>query len=235
MTEQTSACGILAGGGLNEAEEAGPAVLPGASGVLDLSIGGVLDKLASDDPQWGGGSAVLLGASMGACLLAMAARISAAGARQGKFVPPALTADGLEDMGEELAAQAGLLAEWAAADGALYGRVVAAQRLPKEQPEVRSAAILEALREAIEGPLQVSRLILDVLRRAQVLAGSCKKANFSDIASGVQLLRQGIRGALLNVKQNCGQRECFAVFCRQADQLSQAAEEITQSVLEQCC
>lgn len=231
MTERTVECTAGAGGGAGAAE---PAKEPAArGGVMNLSIGDVLANLASADPQWGGGSAVLLGASMGACLLAMAARISAAGVRQGKFAPE-LSAEELERIGDELAAQAEVLADWAVKDGELYGRVVAAQRLPKDQPELRSAAVAEALRGAIEGPLQVSRLILDILRQAQKLSANCKKANFSDVASGVQLLNQGIRGALLNVLQNCGQRECFAGCKREAEELGEAAEEAARAVLRQC-
>ena len=201
--------------------------------ILSIDVGSVLTRLASADPQWGGGSAVLLGASMGTCLLAMSARIGAAGARAGTFAPELSAAD-LERIGDELAARAEELAAWAAKDGTLYGRVVSAQRLPKDQPEARSAAILEALRGAIEGPLQVSLLIMSVLQRAQDLAGNCKKANFSDIASGVRLLHQGIRGALLNVRQNCGKRECFAAHKLQAEELGEAADRAVELILRQC-
>ncbi|MDO5295775.1 MAG: cyclodeaminase/cyclohydrolase family protein [bacterium] len=234
MTEESIESIISAGGGADPAEQA-EADSAHNRGVLQLSIGGVLANLAAPDPQWGGGSAVLLGASMGTCLLAMAARIGALGIRQDKFAAPELNAEELEQLGDELAARAEELADWAAKDGELYGRVVAAQRLPKEQPELRNAAILKALRGAIEGPLWISERIVDILRRAESLAANCKKSNYSDVVSGVQMLLQGIRGAILNVKQNCGQRECFAKAKKHADELGEAAEKAAQIVLQRCC
>lgn len=203
------------------------------SSIRSYTIGDVLDLLASARPDWGGGSAVLLGAAMGACLLAMSARVSLAGVEAGKFTPD-LGVEELRALGDKLASQADSLAAWAALDGSLYGKVVAAQRLPKEDPERRQAAIEAALRGAIEGPLQVAELMVQVLELAQQLAPNCKKANLSDISSGVNLLRQGVRGALLNVRQNCGQREVFAMYRDRADALGKKCDALSEVVLAYC-
>ncbi|MBQ7568211.1 cyclodeaminase/cyclohydrolase family protein [bacterium] len=204
------------------------------TGISELTVGEVLSALSSDRPDWGGGSAVLLGAAMGTCLLAMAARISAAGVRQGKLAGCAFSAEELDNVGSELAAQADELADWAARDGALYGKVVEAQRLPKEEPEVRSAAVEKALRGAIEGPLQAAEMMLQILHRAEELAGCCKKANISDVQSGVQLVLQGVRGVLLNVKQNCGSRECFAAQKQSALVCAEQTEALAAKILAAC-
>ncbi len=203
--------------------------------VLAMSLGEVLDNLGSERPDWGGGSAVLLGAAMGSCMYAMAARVSLAGVNKGTFALPAGTdAEELQRLADYFSHSAEELAIWAARDGSLYGKVVAAQRMPKELGEQRARAIDEALRGAIEGPLQVAELIVAVLRKGAALVPSCKRANLSDISSGTQMLWQGVRGALLNVNQNCGKRELFSDYRLRASQLEGEAKQLAEAILAAC-
>lgn len=205
-----------------------------AENVSELKVGYILERLASESPHWGGGSAVLLGASMGACLLAMAARVTLAGVAQGTFELTTSTVEQMQDRAMRYSLCADRLAKGAAQDGCLYARVVDAYRLPKERAEMRSEAILKALRGAIEEPLALVEMIRELLISARDLVPNCKKSNLSDIENGVHMLLVGARGTLLNVCQNCGKREVFAPLKNRALELGNELESLANDIFAIC-
>jgi formiminotetrahydrofolate cyclodeaminase len=107
----------------------------------DLSVGEFLAAVAAREPAPGGGAAAAMSVALAAALAAMAARFS----------------PGMQDLAEHadaLRAQALPLAD---ADGAAFGRVLAAYRIPRYAPD-RADRIAAALSDAADVPLAVAEI-----------------------------------------------------------------------------
>lgn len=127
--------------------------------LLEDSLGGFLDSVASGDPAPGGGAVAAIAVSMAASLVAMTARFSDG------------HTDGAHDLvrrAEELRTAVAPLAQ---ADGDAYGRVLAAYRLPREpDPHARKEAVEQALAGAAKTPLAVAEAAADIAAMAAELA-----------------------------------------------------------------
>jgi formiminotetrahydrofolate cyclodeaminase len=159
----------------------------------------LLEAFRSSAPTPGGGSAAALAGAVGASLLAMVARL------------PKPRASGEPDLNK--LADAGRRAEELARgleglvdqDAEAYDMVVAAYRLPKasdEEKAARSTCIQEALRAAIDTPLEVMRRCAAGITEGPVLLALGNPNASSDVKVGLELLRAGLRGAKLNVEIN---------------------------------
>jgi formiminotetrahydrofolate cyclodeaminase len=113
---------------------------------LHLSVGGLLERVAARTPAPGGGAVAAVTAASAAALVAMAARFAD---------EPAGPAEALRARLEPLAD----------ADAAAYTAVLAAYRLPAEDP-TRRHRIADALHEATEVP----RAVAAAAREVAVLA-----------------------------------------------------------------
>jgi formiminotetrahydrofolate cyclodeaminase len=167
--------------------------------LIDKSVAQLLADFRSPDPTPGGGSASALAGAVGASLLSMVAGL------------PTARAATDEDAARLQAARAGCteLAERLAAlvdrDSDAYELVVAAHRLPKgtdEEKALRGGRIQEALRAAIEAPLDVMRACAAALEHARTIADLGNPGAASDVQVGTGLLGAGLRGAKLNVDVN---------------------------------
>ena len=92
---------------------------------LGQPLGGFLDLVASREPAPGGGASAAVTVALAAALTAMAARFS---------TEHLADADDLAARADELRAEVVPLAR---ADGAAYGRVLDAQRAPRDDEEDR--------------------------------------------------------------------------------------------------
>jgi methenyltetrahydrofolate cyclohydrolase len=110
--------------------------------LLHLSVGGMLERVAARTPAPGGGAVAALTAAAAAALVSMAARFSD---------QPATRA-------EELRAHLEPLAD---ADAAAYTAVLAARRLPTDDP-TRARRMADALAEATEIPRRVASAAAEV-------------------------------------------------------------------------
>lgn len=176
--------------------------------------------LGSHRPDVGGGTAVLVGASLGASLLAMAAAVTLK-----KADPP-----GLAGFRNVVVEAGGRLLELAEADGQSYGAVVAAQRLP-EGTEGREQRIREALEHAIRVPLEAASTCRDLLGICERMLEMCRPVTHTDLANAALLLGVGVRGCLFNVRQNCGSGPEGAEWRRRADDLQGSSEELVQRIV----
>jgi methenyltetrahydrofolate cyclohydrolase len=164
----------------------------------------VVDLLAafrSSDPTPGGGSASALAGAVGASLLAMVAALP----------KPRASADADVARLQASGARCGQLAERLTAlvdrDSEAYDLVMGAYRLPKttdEEKTARSARIQDALRAAIDAPLDVMRASREALAQAIAIAALGNRNAASDVQVGVELLGAALRGARLNVEINLG-------------------------------
>lgn len=169
------------------------------SRLSELTLESFLERLASDAPVPGGGSAAALAAAMGASLVHMVVALS-----EGRP-----HAEGREDVLREMRlAAAGLqseLLELAQADAAAYASVIAARRLPRDTERERQARLVQiqvATREAIRAPLEVARRAADVLALSERLAPIGSRRAISDVGVAGLLAAAGLRGAIANVDIN---------------------------------
>jgi methenyltetrahydrofolate cyclohydrolase len=161
----------------------------------------LLASFRSGDPTPGGGSAAALAGAIGASLFAMVA-----GLPKNKAAT-AEDAARLKAAGERCTALADELSTLIDTDAASYDLVMAAYRKPKgtdEEKAARSAAIQDAMREAIAAPLAVMRACAAAAEQGVVVAGLGNPSAASDGQVGFELLGAALRGAKLNVETNLG-------------------------------
>jgi formiminotetrahydrofolate cyclodeaminase len=167
----------------------------------DRSVHDLLAAFRSSDPTPGGGSASALSGAIGASLLAMVA---------GLAKPAAQSAEDLADL-KAAGARSALLAERLETlidgDSEAYESVVGAYKLPRateDEKALRAKKIQDALRTAIEAPLDVMRACASGLEQGSVIARQGNPNASSDVHVGLELLRAGLKGARLNVEINLG-------------------------------
>jgi formiminotetrahydrofolate cyclodeaminase len=167
----------------------------------DRSVHELLAAFRSSDPTPGGGSASALSGATGASLLTMVA---------GLPKPLAATVEDIERLhaaGSRCSDLAVRLETLIDRDSDAYDLVIGASRLPKatdDEQAVRSDRIQEALRAAIEAPLDVMRACRSAIEQAAVVARFANRNAWSDVQVGLELLGAGVRGARLNVQINLG-------------------------------
>jgi formiminotetrahydrofolate cyclodeaminase len=154
------------------------------------SLDAYLERLASDAPTPGGGSAAALVGAVAAALVAMVARIA-------KSAPNDVVAqaDSLRPK----------LLDARSQDEEAYAAVVAAQALPKSTPDERAtrARLLEdALTGAACAPLQTAALLLEVLGLVDRLLTISMGALESDVASAAEFAFAALTACGYNVRVN---------------------------------
>lgn len=164
----------------------------------ELTLGELLERLASRDPVPGGGSAAALAGSFAAALLSMVAELStaAAGDEDAAIIREVATA---------AASARHELTTLATLDAAAYDAVVRARRLPRgtdEERATRRATIAAATRTATELPLRTARAALTLLELAERLAPVGNPHAISDVGVAAHLAAAAVRGGVLNVRIN---------------------------------
>jgi methenyltetrahydrofolate cyclohydrolase len=142
---------------------------------LHMSVGGFTERLAARTPAPGGGTVVALTAASAAALVAMAARF----ANQ-----PAGPAEALRARLEPLAD----------ADAAAYGQVLAAYRMPADDPD-RPARLVYALRVATDIPRKVATAAREVALLADELAENGNRNLVGDARVAAMLARAAAEAA----------------------------------------
>ncbi len=165
----------------------------------DMSVGQLLEALASPEPTPGGGTAAAIAGAMGASLLVMVTGLAKsrnntdeekAALGKARAVLQPLTTD---------------LTRLADADSESFNAVMAAYRLPKvsdQDKAARSSAIQHALRGATIVPLDTLRACTDALAQAQAVAQHGHRAAASDAGVAIALLGAAAAGAYANVRSN---------------------------------
>jgi formiminotetrahydrofolate cyclodeaminase len=140
-----------------------------------LSVGGFTERVAARTPAPGGGAVAALTAASAAALVAMAARFAD---------QPAGPAEALRARLEPLAD----------ADAAAYTAVLAAYRLPADDP-LRPGRITDALRVATEIPREVAAAAREVALLADHLAGHGNRNLVGDARVAALLARAAAEAA----------------------------------------
>lgn len=171
------------------------------NGLVDLTVTGFVDMLASDAPAPGGGSASALAGALAAGLGAMVANLS--GNKRGwDKRTPEFSRWGRK--GQELKAR---LLHLIDADTEAFNQVLAAFRLPKGTP-VEKTARVEAIEKANQGatqtPFDILETSLEIYDLLDAMAADGLKASITDVAVGAHLAHAAAEGSALNVRINLG-------------------------------
>lgn len=163
--------------------------------LMNKTVQGFLEELASGSPAPGGGSAAALAGSLAASLVAMVARLSGGELEN-------------SDMGQVLREASALkesLGRHVDEDTGAFNRVMQAYRLPKstgDEKDRRNAAVQQALQGAADHPMLVARECLRVLQLCREVATYGNPNALSDAGVAALLAYSGVTGAMLNVAIN---------------------------------
>lgn len=203
--------------------------------MIDLraqTVGHFLDELASGAATPGGGAAAGLSGAMGAALMSMVANLTVG---RKKFAEVEGEMVALRDQAEAIRSEMTALAQL---DAAVFDKVMAAYRLPKEtegQATAREANIQRALEEATQVPLKTMEEAAKLFEIAAPLAAKGNPNAISDVGAGLLLADAALRAALLNVRINLAllTDESFASRVRaRVSELMANKDEQRRAVLE---
>jgi len=177
--------------------------LKGAAGdkLVDMDLVAFADETASESPAPGGGSIAAYVGTLGISLATMVANLSA-------------HKRGWDDRWEEFS-------EWAEKgqaiknkllllvdeDTAAFNKIMDAFGLPKDsdaEKAVRSQAIQDATKYAIEIPFQVMETVYDSFEVIEAMVAVGNPNSITDAGVGALCARTAIMGAFMNVKINTG-------------------------------
>lgn len=166
---------------------------------LQGTIQSYLDRLASEEPAPGGGSAAALTGALAAALVTMVTNLTLG---KEKFASVEAEMSELKVRAEELRAELTRLVEQ---DAEAYSEVAAAFKLPRnteEEKKKRHEILQAALVNAAAVPLRVAEAALEVARLCAPAADKGNPNAVSDAGVAVVLAEAAAQAAALNVKIN---------------------------------
>jgi formiminotetrahydrofolate cyclodeaminase len=167
----------------------------------EMSLEGFLARLASADPEPGGGAAAALVAATGAALVSMVANLTVG---KEKYAAAQAEMEQARDRGQALVRD---MAGAIDLDAESFRNVMAAYRLPRETDEQkagRKRAIQQALRDATVEPARVVRLCAEIADLSRVVMEKGNVQAITDAAIAAVLADAAAVSAALNVKINLG-------------------------------
>jgi formiminotetrahydrofolate cyclodeaminase len=180
---------------------------------LDNPLKGYTDALASGRPAPGGGSAAALVGALGAALNSMVANFTVG---KEKFAAVEEEVQRLLSRSEELRWSLERLTQ---ADTEAYGRVAAAQKMPRETDEEKAArreAMQRALKAAAEVPREAVKAAHGVVEIAAELVGKGNPNLITDVGVAAKFAVAAMECAALNVEINLAyiKDESYVEECR---------------------
>jgi formiminotetrahydrofolate cyclodeaminase len=166
---------------------------------VDGTIAAYLAKLASDEPEPGGGSVAALVGALGAGLVTMVASLTLG---REKYAAVETDMAKIDEAAQKLRAE---LSELVTLDAVAYRAVANAMKLPKdseEQAAERTRVLQAALKGAAETPLRVVEKAVEVARLSLPAAEMGNPQAVSDAGVAALLADAAAQAGALNVKIN---------------------------------
>ena len=201
--------------------------------LVDMSLNDFGDELSTNSVAPGGGSVSALVGSLGSALLSMVAALT-------------YEKKGFEDSKESMD-KAGIKAQLIKQklskliddDTNAFNDVIEASRLPdsnKKEEDEKNLALLNAYKNAINIPLQVSRLSFEILKLAFDLIKKINPNSISDLAVASEVSFAALRGGLLNIYINIKEikkdKEFADNVMEEADAMLSKATELRDKVFK---
>ncbi|MGB9867872.1 MAG: cyclodeaminase/cyclohydrolase family protein [Bacillota bacterium] len=167
--------------------------------LVELTLKGFMEELASRSPAPGGGSASAAVGAMGAALVAMAAKVTLG---KEKFKDREGLLQGIVVQAETARNAMLLLVD---EDTQAFNGVAEVFRMPKgtqEEQQARAKAMEDALKRATTVPLRLMEEAVGALELCNKAAASVAKSVMSDIGVGALCLETALQGAWMNVRIN---------------------------------
>jgi len=177
-----------------------------------------LGKLASEAPTPGGGSVAALMGSMGAALVSMVANLTV-GKKKYESVEQEVKKLLVDSEALRL-----LLEEAIEKDVEAFGQVMAAYGLPKDSTDeraVRTEKIQEALKDAINAPMECAMLTAKVIPLCKEIAKVGNVNIISDAGVAVLAARAAFKSAELNVYVNVSSLKDREFASKKIDQIKE--------------
>lgn len=167
--------------------------------LVSMALNDFADETASESPAPGGGSIAAYAGVLGASLATMVANLSS---HKKGWDDRWETFSDWAKKGQEY--KNGLI-KLVDADTRAFNGIMTAFGLPKttaEEKEIRSRAILEATKMAIDIPLQVMQIAYASMEVIKAMAETGNPNSVSDAGVGALCARAGVMGAFMNVRIN---------------------------------
>ena len=167
--------------------------------LTDMTVTTFTNVLASDAPAPGGGSVAALFGACGAALGVMTTNLTVG---KKKYADLWEHAELMNKQGQPLIPA---FLEAVEADTLAFNRLMDAMHLPKdtdEQKAIRSAAMQEATKEAVQMPFHTLELCAETVALLESLTGKINPNCASDLGVGAAAVEAAARGAWLNININ---------------------------------
>jgi formiminotetrahydrofolate cyclodeaminase len=171
--------------------------------LVNKNIKEFIDEVISSNPTPGGGSVSALAGGLGGALTNMVGNLTI-GKKVYEDVPNDIK-EKMEANFKELEETVERLVKLIDEDSTAFDGVMNAFKLPKttdEEKKIRSAAIQEGYKKALEVPLRCAKECLHVLELQDVFATHGNVNAITDIGVGTLMAYSGLEGALFNVTIN---------------------------------
>jgi len=199
--------------------------------LIDMDLVKFCHTTASEAPAPGGGSIAAYMGALGAALGTMVANLTANKFRHDDKW------EIYSDWAEKGKYYHDLLLKMVDEDTNAFNKIMDAFGLPKssaEEKEIRSKAIQDATKYAIEIPLQTMKLCCDSMEVMLEMAKHGLEASLSDAGVGALAARAGVQGAFLNVKINSGSykdKTFVEKILKEGSEIEKKALEIESEVM----
>ena len=200
--------------------------------LVDMNLVEFCHTTASEAPAPGGGSIAAYMGSLGAALGSMVANLTAHKHRHTeKWIE-------YSDWAEKGKAYHDELLKMVDEDTNAFNKIMEAFGLPKandEEKAIRTQAIQDATKYAIEIPLKTMKLCCDSMEVMLEMAKTGLEASISDAGVGALAARAGVQGAFLNVKISTGSyndKDFVEKVIKEGAEIEKKAIEIEKEVLK---
>ncbi len=200
--------------------------------LIDMDLVKFCHTTASESPAPGGGSIAAYMGALGAALGTMVANLTANKYRHDdQWI-------GFSDWADKGKVYHDALLKLVDEDTNAFNKIMDAFGLPKgsdDEKALRSQAIQDATKYAIEIPLQTMKLCCDSMEVMLEMTKTGIEASLSDAAVGALAARTGVQGAYLNVRINTGSykdKDFVAKVLKEGAEIEQKALAIEKQVMD---